>query len=123
MPSETVFLKMPSAFPIAITLWPSWSLVASPSFEAGESGRFYLYDRDVVDRIAAQYLRREPAPVVQNDGVLRLRIADDVLVGENEAVRSTINPEPPPICTMPRLSTIESGICSFSPLGPLGMKG
>ena len=58
-----------------------------PELEIGELLCVDLQDGDVVDGVAGQEPRRKAAPVVQDDGVFRADIVNDMLVRENESVR------------------------------------
>ncbi len=120
-----MFLKIPSAFPIAITSSPSSSEVALP---ISMVGKLFLGGRTV--RIATSFtgsrLKIVPgnfSPFESTTVYSACSSLTTCLLVRITPMESTRNPEPPPIVTMPRLSTSVSGIWRWPPSGVLGRNG
>ena len=87
MPLVTESVNWPSGLPMAIACWPTWMVDESPIGAVGRPVCVDLDDREVGEGVDAVDRGVERAAVLERDRQLRRVARDDVVVGEDQAVR------------------------------------
>ena len=87
MPLVTESENWPSGLPIAIACWPTWTVGRVADRRGGQARLVDLDDGEVGEGVDAVDLGVEGPAVLEGDRQLRGVAGDDVVVGEDEAVR------------------------------------
>ena len=87
MPLVTESENWPSGLPMAIACWPTWMVDESPIGAVGRPVCVDLDDGEVGEGVDAVDRGVERAAVLERDRQLRRVALDDVVVGEDQAVR------------------------------------
>ena len=112
MPRETVFLKMPKAFPMAMTVWPSSSFRASPM---GTAGKLRSGMRRMATSLMGSRLTTSAGSFAPPSRMTVYAAFESVTTCLFVSISpgATLKPEPPPIETMPWSSMSDSGILNL----------